>query len=286
MSSGENKNVLLRITYDGTNFSGWQRQPERRTVQGELERVLSELCRMPVRLNGTSRTDAGVHALGQCATFSGNFGIPVSRIAVAANHLLAGNKLMATGDVRILSAVEMPSGFHARFDAAGKKYLYRIRCAAPPEVFLRNYRYQMTADLDTDAMNRAAEYIVGTHDFKCFQASGGEEKETTVRTIYGLSVSEEKVAASGEVCGRELASARELVISVKGDGFLYNMVRILSGTLVEVGLGKRQPEELPEIIRSKDRARAGHTAPPQGLYLAEVYYKSEKSAENAEGTAF
>ena len=277
MSGSQSKNVLLTIAYDGTNFSGWQRQPERRTVQGELERVLSELCCMPIRLNGTSRTDAGVHALGQCATFSGDFGIPVSRIAAAANNLLAGSKLMATGDVRILSAVEMPPEFHARFDAVGKKYLYQIRCAAQPEVFLRNYRYQLSADLDKAAMNKAASYIVGTHDFKCFQASGGEEKETTVRTIYDLSVLEEKSTAVFGQFGSTEAFGRELVISVQGDGFLYNMVRIIAGTLVEVGLGRRKPEELPEILRSESRARAGHTAPPQGLYLAEVYYKNTEN---------
>ena len=131
-------------------------------------------------------------------------------------------------------------------------------------------------------MNTAAAYLAGTHDFKCFQASGGEEKETTVRTIYGLSVleeREEKASAAFGMCSREATRGRELVISVQGDGFLYNMVRIITGTLVEVGLGRRSPEELPEIIRSRSRARAGHTAPPQGLYLAEVYYK------NAEGRA-
>lgn len=256
------RNVLLTIEYDGTNFSGWQRQPSVRTVQGELERVLSVLCAAPISINGTSRTDAGVHALGQRASFEGEFGIPIDRIALAANSLLAENKLAGCGDVRIIKAEQKPADFHARFDCKGKKYIYKIRCAENADVFLKNYRYQLSEKLDTEAMREAAAYIVGTHDFKCFQAAGGEEKKTTVRTVYSLEIKE-----------KTLEDVLDIDIEIKGDGFLYNMVRIITGTLVEVGLGKRKSEELKEIIESCDRCKAGYTAPPQGLYLAEVYYE-------------
>lgn len=261
------KNILLTIEYDGTSFSGWQRQPGKRTVQGELERVLSIICRCPIQVNGTSRTDAGVHALGQRASFQGEFGIPTEKLMLAANNILAGgmNSIGKIGDMKILSAVDVPENFHARFDAKGKKYVYKILNCQETQIFSRNQYYQVTKNLDLQAMKDAAAYIVGTHDFKCFQAAGGEEKKTTVRTIYSLNIIEEKTEAG----------QRTLLLEVKGDGFLYNMVRIITGTLVDVGLGKISPKTLPEIIACRERQRAGHTAPPQGLYLAKVYYKLE-----------
>ena len=184
------KNILLTIEYDGTEFSGWQRQPGRRTVQGELERVLSVLCKEEVHIEGTSRTDAGVHAYGQRATLRGSFGIPTDRIPVAANHLLAGAGPFGVGDVRISWAQEMEEGFHARFNAVGKTYLYRIRCGFPPDIMERNYAYQLDAPLDVRLMRKAAGFMVGRHDFRAFMASGGQEMKSTVRTIYGLSVTE------------------------------------------------------------------------------------------------
>lgn len=254
------KNILLTIEYDGTGFKGWQRQPEVRTVQGELERVLSYACKEEITINGTSRTDAGVHALGQRATFSMTSGLPVDKLPKVVNNLLCGgmHSLHPVGDVRIVEAREVDADFHARFDSKGKKYRYMVRNTAEPDIFRRNYCYQVTHPLDVEAMQEAAKHIVGTHDFKCFQAAGGEEKETTVRTIYSLDVKRE-----GE----------NVVIEVAGDGFLYNMVRIITGTLVEVGLGKKKPEDLAAIIDSKDRRKAGHTAPAEGLYLVEVYYE-------------
>ena len=171
------RNILLTIEYDGSGFSGWQRQPGRRTVQGELERVLSRLCACDILINGTSRTDAGVHALGQRASFKGEFGIPTERIMRAANNLLAGgqNSQSAVGDVRITEVREMPLDFHARFDSKGKTYRYIIRNCPDVDVFKRRYCYQVQKPLDTDKMRQAAGFIVGTHDFKCFQAAGGEE---------------------------------------------------------------------------------------------------------------
>ncbi|WP_130862958.1 tRNA pseudouridine(38-40) synthase TruA [Bacilliculturomica massiliensis] len=257
------KNVLLTISYDGTGFSGWQRQPGRRTVQGELERVLSVLCGQEIQINGTSRTDAGVHALGQRASFKGEFGIPVERMAQAANNLLAaglGLGKTAVGDVRILEAREVDPEFHARFSSRGKRYVYRIRDSRQPDLFQRNYCYQVRRRLDEQAMALAAEHVVGEHDFRCFMAAGGKEMESTVRRIYGLDVKRE---------------GDELLLSVSGNGFLYNMVRIIAGTLTEVGMGRRKPEELKAIIERADRRYAGHTAPPQGLYLMEVFYEDQ-----------
>lgn len=267
------KNVLLTIEYDGTHFSGWQRQPTARTVQGELERVLSEICREEISLHGTSRTDAGVHALGQRASFTGNFGIPVDRIRQAVNNILGatadglrnGGK---AGDIHIKRVEEVPVGFHARFDAVGKKYIYIIENTDEVDIFHRNYRYGVMGNLDLDKMKRAAEDMVGTHDFKCFQAAGGKELETTIRTIYGLEIKEEQI--------KEKDRGKTIRVEVAGDGFLYNMVRIMTGTLIDVGRGKIHQEAVKGIIESRDRQRAGHTAPPQGLYLAEVYYDKER----------
>lgn len=254
------KNILLTIEYDGTGFKGWQRQPGVRTVQGELERVLSYACREEITIDGTSRTDAGVHGLGQRATFKMSSGLPVDKLPKVVNNLLCGgmHSLHPVGDVRIVEAQEVSEGFHARFDSKGKKYRYIIRNAGEPDIFRRNYCYQVMQTLDEAAMQEAAGYIVGTHDFRCFQAAGGEEKETTVRTIHSLQVKRD-----GE----------NVIIEVAGDGFLYNMVRIITGTLVEVGLGRKKPEDLAYIIESKDRRNAGHTAPAEGLYLVEVYYE-------------
>ena len=253
------RNVLLTIEYDGSGFHGWQRQPEVRTVQGELERVLTRVCGVPIDINGTSRTDAGVHALGQRASFKGDFGIPTDRLMPAANNLLAGgmNSQRGVGDVRIIAAEEVPDDFHARFSSRGKMYRYIIRNCPDVDIFQRNYCYQVRQPLDIEAMIEAAAYIEGTHDFKCFQAAGGQEKETTVRTIHSLNIRRE---------------SENVIIEVSGDGFLYNMVRIIVGTLTEVGLGKKRPEDVRNIIESRDRQKAGHTAPAEGLYLVEIYY--------------
>ena len=253
------KNVLLTIQYDGTNFSGWQRQPERRTVQGEVERVLSILCKQEIQVNGTSRTDAGVHAFDQHCSFVGDFGIPVDRIPVAANALLLAGSYRpgSVSDVRIVGAREVPMEFHARFNSQGKRYIYKIRNAKEPDMFLRNQCYQIPKPLDHEAMHRAGQYIVGEHDFMCFMAAGSQVGDDTIRTVYDLEVTRE---------------GDWITLSISGNGFLYNMVRIITGTLVEVGLGQRTEDSVAETIASRDRAKAGHTAPPQGLYLAKVFY--------------
>lgn len=270
------RNFLLTIEYDGSQFFGWQRQPDVRTAQGELEAVLSHVMGQPIQINGTSRTDAGVHALGQQASFSGDFGIPTDRIQLAVNNLLAGKgggfgKIGRVGDLRIKKIEEKPMDFHARFDSLGKRYRYIIGNGSDVDIFRRNYAYQINQKLDVELMRKAAGYIVGTHDFACFQASGSNERETTVRTIYSLTVERR---------------GDDVILEVTGDGFLYNMVRIITGTLVEVGLGKRNPEEIPTVLESLDRRCAGHTAPAAGLYLAEVFYEEQQvQAAKREGEA-
>lgn len=254
------KNILIKIEYDGSGFSGWQRQPGARTVQGTLEAALSKFCACDIRINGTSRTDAGVHALEQCASFKGDFAIPAKNLKRAVNNYLAGgmNTMNPVGDVRIREIYEMPEDFHARFDCKGKTYRYVINNSPEEDIFRRNYCYWVRDRLDIGRMREASEYILGTHDFKCFEAAGGQPRETTVRTISDILIER---------------TGDDVTIEVTGDGFLYNMVRIIVGTLVEVGLGKRKPEELNEIISSLDRKTAGHTAPACGLYLKKIYFK-------------
>lgn len=255
------RNVLLTIAYDGTRLSGWQRQPLRRTVQGELERCLARILGQEVRLAGVSRTDAGVHAHAQKASFDLQNSIPLPNLKTALNNMLSGNKanLLESSDIQIVDIEEKPVGFHARFSALGKKYIYLINSAAVESVFGRNYSYHVKKPLDIEKMRLAAAQIVGTHDFACFEASGSNPRETTVRTVYSLEIRQEE--------------NDKIAVHIKGDGFLYNMVRIIVGTLVEVGYGKLPAESITEIINKKDRRNAGHTAPARGLYLAEVYYE-------------
>ena len=257
MGEARERNLLLTISYDGTPFSGWQRQPGRPTVQGEIERALTELCGQPVRIDGTSRTDAGVHALGQRASFHGRFGIPTANLRRALNDRLPGS-------IRILAVEEKPPGFHARYDCCGKEYHYRLVNGRGRSPFRRHFCWYLERPLDLAAMREAAQRLEGRHDFRCFQAAGGQERESTVRTLY-------RVRAAAAV-PFDSAAGRELRIRTAGDGFLYNMVRILVGTLVEVGLGRRDPAAIDALLASRDRTEAGPTAPARGLYLAEVYY--------------
>ena len=286
------KNVLLTIEYDGSAFHGWQEQPGLRTVQGTLQEALSKVIGFDVHVNGTSRTDAGVHALGQCCSFSGDFGIPVANIKAAVNNLLSEGRTGAgtkPGDIRIVDCREVPEDFHARFDCKGKTYRY-ILSTGQPDIFRRNYCYfvdglreavndeendsEAAVALDVEKMREAAGHIVGVHDFACFQSSGGTPRETTVRTIYSL-----KIITSAD--SNSNGSINDLVIEVTGDGFLYNMVRIIVGTLVEVGLGKREPDSVSEAIEAKDRRLAGHTAPAEGLYLAVIYFDKDEIPDYA-----
>lgn len=262
------KNILLTIEYDGTQFAGWQRQPKQRTAQGVLEKALSEVCQKEIKINGTSRTDSGVHAYGQRANFKADLGIPVDKLMFATNNYLSKEVdiIGGIGDMKVIKVEEVPLEFHARFDAKAKTYIYKIRNARETDVFDRNFCYQIARSLNINAMRKAAEEIVGSHDFKCFQAQGGKIIDDTVRTIMNLQIYQDILEE-----GKDFVD-QILTIEVTGDGFLYNMVRIIVGTLVDVGTGKISSKKMGEIIESKERQRAGHTAPPQGLYLTDVFY--------------
>jgi len=251
------RNILLKIKYDGTAYSGWQRQPDKRTVCGRLEETLSAYFNQEIRLEATSRTDAGVHALGQCATLRADIKVPIEKLPRVINTALADDRMENMSDIEILGAWDMPEGFHARFDSKGKRYIYRIRNNEKPDIFRKHYCYQVREPLDMESMKKAAEYIVGEHDFACFMSAGSNPVETTVREVYSLTLTKE---------------GDEILMSVEGSGFLYNMVRIIVGTLVEVGLGKRTPESVKAAIDAKDRSLAGKIAPAGGLYLDEVFY--------------
>ena len=255
------KNILLTIAYDGSNFHGWQRQTKARTVQGELEKALTRVLGREITVDGTSRTDAGVHAFGQKVSFKCDTAMPTSKFPMILNNTLSNGKIFnerIPGEISVIDAQEMPPDFHARFSAKGKKYVYKIRVSEKQDIFRRNYCYQLTQALDIKKMKTASEFIQGTHDFKSFEASGANKKESTVRTVYSLDIRKEDLD--------------EIIIEVKGDGFLYNMVRIITGTLVEVGTGRRQPGDMNDIINSQNREKSGHTAPASGLYLVDVYY--------------
>ena len=268
------RNILLTIAYDGTDYAGWQRQPGQMTVQGEIEKALSKICNQEIKIDGCSRTDAGVHALGQRATLRGDFAIPAERIPRAVNGLLSPGGPYSIGDIRILQAKEMENPeFHARFNCVGKTYRYCIETGPKPDLYRRNLAYFLEKPLDLAAMQRGAELVIGRRDFKSFQAAGGNEVPDTVRTIYDCKIWQQSRWA---LAGLPEPEGQSLVLEVTGDGFLYHMVRNLVGTLVEMGQGRRDPEEMTAILDACDRRRAGHTAPAGGLFLKQIYYSPAK----------
>ncbi len=243
--------IKLVIEYDGTGYSGWQRQDREPSVQATIEDVLRELTGVKTVLHAAGRTDAGVHALGQAAHFDTESPIPPDKFSFALNSLLPP-------DIRIRESSLADGQFHARFDAKRKHYRYVIHNSLHASAVLRNQSMHVPIQLDMDKMRRAAESLIGTHDFAAFAGSSCSVK-TTVRTVYGI----------------EITRSESLVrIDVVGNGFLYNMVRIIAGTLIYVGIGKLKPEDVSGILESKDRRRAGITAKPQGLFLVEVFYES------------
>jgi len=246
------RNLKLIVEYDGTNYHGFQSQARvgLPTIQDELERVLVRWTGEEVKVIGASRTDAGVHARGQVVNFHTGWPIPVEKIPLALN---SGG---LPPDIVIRQAEEVALDFHAQFQARNKTYRYTIYNSRIPSAFWHRYSWYVPVQLDCQAMAEAARYLLGTHDFAAFRAAGATSR-TTVRTIYQMAVEQE-----GPL----------LTITINGNGFLYNMVRIIAGTLVEVGKGKLAPEAMMKIIQSRDRSQAGQTAPPQGLCLLEVNY--------------
>lgn len=243
------KNIKLTLEYDGTNYYGWQRQSDKETIQGTLEKAIKDLTKENIEVIGCSRTDAGVHAAGFIAMFKTDSTIPPTKFREALNCRLPD-------DIAILKSEEADVEFHPRYNAKGKTYCYTIFNDIAPTALKRNYTYHYKYELNVEAMKEAAGYFLGTHDFIALRSEGSSVK-TTVRTIYDLKVEKE---------------GKEIKITVTGDGFLYNMVRIIVGTLINVGRGKNQPKDIVNIIESKDRKLAGDCVPAKGLRLQEVYY--------------
>ena len=244
---------FAKINYLGTNFHGFQVQPGLRTVQGELSAALESAFGVPCKVTGCSRTDAGVHANEFCITIENDGGtIPPEKLPVALSRYLPT-------DISLYFAKECSDDFHPRYDVVSKEYLYRIRNRKiyDPFDFGRVWFFPKTiTDDKIKLMNEAAGYIIGKHDFKCFMSEGSDITDT-VRTVFSLSVTK---------------TDDMIDIKISADGFLYNMVRIIVGTLINVALGKNKPSDVSEIIESKDRSKAGMTAPPEGLYLNKVEY--------------
>lgn len=243
------RNIKLTIEYDGKEFNGWQKQPNKLNIQGNIEKVISEITKEEIELIGSGRTDAGVHAIGQVANFKTNSNIPIEKFAIAINSRLKKS-------IIIKKAEEVPERFHSRYNCKKKTYRYIINNSDMGSAIYRNLEYNIKMPLNLENMKKASKYFEGEHDFSAFKASGTSSK-SSVRTIYSADVKKEN---------------ERIIIELTGNGFLYNMVRIISGTLVEVGLGKIRPEEIEDIIDSKNRQMAGKTLPPYGLYLVEVNY--------------
>lgn len=258
------RRILLRVAYDGTNYHGWQVQPNAKTIEGELNRVLTQLTGEKIQVTGASRTDAGVHALGNVAVFDTASKIPAEKFSYALNQRLPE-------DIVIQSSLQVADDFHPRHCDCCKTYEYDILNRTFPLPAYRNTAYFLYGDLDLDAMRRACQAFPGEHDFASFCAAGAQV-QTTVRTIYSLEVLEQPLAVTGRGVSSQRSPERLLTIRVRGNGFLYNMVRIIAGTLVEVGRGHIRPEEVEGIIASCDRAKAGPTAPARGLRLVEIKY--------------
>ena len=245
------RNIKLVIEYDGKEFNGWQKQPNKLNIQGEIEQAIERITGEKVDLMASGRTDAGVHAMGQVANFKTNSNMPIEKFPIALNANLKKS-------IVIKSAEEVEERFHSRLNCKRKTYRYVINNSKYGTAIYRNLETHIPIKLDIQKMQQAIKYFEGEHDFKAFKASGTSSK-SSVRTIYKAEVLD--------------AGNERIYIELTGNGFLYNMVRIISGTLVDVGLGKIEPEEIENIILSKDRQYAGKTLPPQGLYLLTVEYE-------------
>ena len=244
------KRIKLTVAYDGTDYCGWQIQPNGITVEKVLNRALSRLTGEDIAVTGASRTDAGVHAEGNVAVFDTASTIPPGRFSYAVNTLLPE-------DVVVVKSEEVAADWHPRYQESVKTYAYHILNCEMPDPVQRKYVWHVNCPLDLEKMRTAAEYLTGEHDFKSF-CSIHTGAKTTVRTIYSMDVER-----SGEV----------ITIRVSGNGFLYNMVRIITGTLVEAGRGFRQPESVKELLDADERGKAGPTAPAQGLLLESIEYR-------------
>lgn len=250
--------IRLDMEYDGTRFSGWQRQDNAHTIQERIEEAIEKATGVRSTVHGSGRTDAGVHALQQTAHFDTDTRIPPERLAYALNFYLPP-------DIRILRSLEVPDDFHARYSATGKTYRYTFRNTPQASAVFRDFSAHEPRTLDLSRMQKAAEFLTGTHDFASFCAHSGLDKNT-VRTIAGITVTR-----SGDY----------IVIEVSGNGFLHNMVRIIAGTLAAVGREEIEPEDIPRILEARNRLEAGITAPASGLMLVEVRYGADAQCASA-----
>lgn len=257
------KRIMLVVAYDGTGYAGFQAQKSGvPTIEGELNIALTELTGVPVEVSGASRTDAGVHARCNLAVFDTESRIPPEKFSHALNVRLPEQ-------IRVIRSLEVPAEFHPRFCSTVKTYEYRIHNAQMPDPMLRLYTYFSRYRFDTGKMQEAARYLAGEHDFRSFCSTYTSAK-TTVREILSVEVKEIPCEISCEIpCGEASGApeGREIVIRVRGRGFLYNMVRIIAGTLMEIGRGAKAPEDMPAILEACDRRAAGPTAPACGLTL-------------------
>ncbi|MFC1548970.1 tRNA pseudouridine(38-40) synthase TruA [Candidatus Omnitrophota bacterium] len=243
------RNIKLTITYDGTDYRGWQVQKNGQTVQEEMERAVKKVFGKRHRIYGASRTDAGVHAEQQVANFKVSSNIPIKSVQPALNAALPEN-IVVTG------AEEVPVDFNSRFDAKSKLYRYRIINKKHRDPFAEKYSWRVSYQLDVPLMKKEAACLIGKHDFKSFQASDKRER-ASVRRILSVDIKKNK---------------EDITIDIKGDGFLYNMVRNIVGTLVDIGRGYLPPGSMKTVLKNKDRTKAGPTAPAKGLYLINVNY--------------
>lgn len=245
----------LLIAYDGTEYGGWQLQPNRRSIQQAVQEALALIAREEIAVTGSGRTDAGVHALGQVAHFSSSRSLDCYKALASLNGLLPK-------DIRVLEVKSASSQFHARYSAIGKCYYYHLCLERVQLPFTRRYAWHLVEKIDLSALKEAAGYLIGTHDFTSFanEASFGSAAKNPVRELFRLDLIEEEGG---------------LRLEFEGNGFLYKMVRNIVGTLTDVGRGKLPPGAIPEILAAKDRRKAGRAAPPEGLFLAFVTYPKE-----------
>jgi len=252
------RNIKLILQYDGTNFSGYELQPGKRTIRGDLEQAIKKVFKKKISIVSSSRTDAGVHALQNVINFKTNQRIPVIKIPAALNSILPD-------DIRVLEAEEKKTSFNSRFDPKSKEYEYLIFNGEILPPVLRGLTWHLKQKLDVPAMKKAAKCLVGKHDFSSFCAAGGDDINY-VRIIHSFVIRN-----SSFVIWRG-SKFEVLSIRISGDGFLYKMVRNITGTLVDVGLGRIDPAEVEKILKAKDRRKAGRTAPAQGLCLVKINY--------------
>ncbi len=250
------RSFKLTVAYDGTDFAGWQVQPDQPTIQSELQKALRRIAKQDVQAIGSGRTDSGVHALAQVASCQiANWNATAADLKTALNTQLPDS-------IVVTDSIDAPDDFHAIRDAIGKRYRYQMQLGGTRDVFGHRYHWHFKFPIQIDPMREAAAKMVGEKDFACFQAAGGDRK-STVRDIRSCDLIDESTE-----------NHRRIAIEVEANGFLYNMVRNIVGTLVEVGRGKHSAEWVDDVIAQKNRDNAGPTAPPQGLFLKEVHYEA------------